>query len=237
MLDKLILEKSDQISYYREEINNIASTLDYLKNIINNVTDFEAPFLGGSYRRGTMVKGISDVDVYFKYIGNGNSQTALVILKKCLIRTYPNSFIKQDKPSILANFNRIPINITPYKENMQGSISIPDKYLINWNLVNFGELERNIKSLRDKNRQYIELIKILKLWNRNYAMGIKNFEIEQKVCRLFKDSSSESISDWIWTFFNNENYRKDANSFFNLMKNSYSDSVLRAEWLRFINNK
>lgn len=239
MLDKYILEKANQISYSQQERSNIASTLSYLKNIVNNEPDFREPFLGGSYKRGTMVKGISDVDVYFRYTGTGNSQTALAKLKNSLTQTYPNSIIKQDKPSILADFNKIPINITPYKEDAYSNMSIPDRFLINWDYVKFGDLETNITALRQKNPKLIELIKILKLWNKNYNKRIKNFEIEKKVCNLFlySDSSSNSIADWIWTFFSNNGFQTDANKFFTLMKDNYSDAVLKSEWLLFIDNK
>lgn len=239
MLDKYILEKADQISYSQQERSNIATTLSYLKNIVNNEPDFREPFLGGSYKRRTMVKGISDVDVYFRYTGTGNSQTALAKLKICLSQTYPNALIKQDKPSILADFNKIPINITPYKEDIYGNMSIPDRFLINWDYVKFGDLETTITALRQKNLKYIELIKILKLWNKNYNKGIKNFEIEKKVCNLFLYSNiiSNSIADWIWTFLSNNGYQPDANKFFHLMKNNYSDAALKSEWLCFIDNK
>lgn len=239
MLDKYILEKAAQISYSQQERSNIATTLGYLKNIVNNEPEFREPFLGGSYKRGTMVKGISDVDVYFRYTGTGNSQTALSKLKICLSQTYPNSFIKQDKPSILADFNKIPINITPYKEDVYGNMSLPDRFLTNWDYVKFGDLETTITTLKQKNPKYIELIKILKLWNKNYNKRIKNFEIEKKVCNLFLYSNiiSSSIADWIWTFLSNNGYQSDANKFFHLMKNNYSDALLKSEWLRFIDNK
>src|SRR6185369_10561952 len=124
MLDKIIKAKADQISYSQVELTNIATTLSNLKDIINNQPDFEEPILGGSYKRATMVKGVSDVDVYFRYTGNGSSQSALATLKKCLTDSYPSTDIRQDKPSILADFNKIPINITPYKENYPGNLSI-----------------------------------------------------------------------------------------------------------------
>lgn len=238
MLDRYINEKIDLISYSQTELSNIATTLSNLKSIINNQPAFMAPFLGGSYKRGTMVKGISDVDVYFRYTGIGNSQSALSTLKDCLTISYPTSIIKQDKPSILADFNKIPINITPYKQNDLGHMSIPDNRLLNWNLINFGELENAVTKLRQKNSDYIGLIKILKLWNCNHNKGIKNFEIEKKVCNLFlyPYAVSRSISDWIWTFFHTCGYQSDARLFFVLMKNNYSDSTLKSEWLKFINN-
>ncbi len=238
MLDTFIKDKSQLISYNRIEMENISTTLSNLKNIINNQPQFRAPFLGGSYKRRTMVKGISDVDVYFEYIGNGNSQAALATLKSCLMASYPTSDIRQDKPSILVDFNKIPINITPYKlEN--GLMGIPDNVLLNWKAINFGQLENAVDALRSKNIEFIDLIKILKLWNYNYKRGLKNYDIEIRVCNLFLNShvASQGISDWIWTFFQNNNFKADAVKFFGLMKNNFDPATLKTEWLKFIDNK
>ena len=116
MLDVFIKEKADSVSYSQAELSNIASSSNHLRGIIKNQPDFNESFVGGSYKRGTMVKGISDVDVYYQYTGTGNAQAALDRLKNCLVKTYPNSDIRQDKPSILVDFDRIPFNITPYKK-------------------------------------------------------------------------------------------------------------------------
>jgi hypothetical protein len=239
MLDKFIKEKADLISFSQTELSNIATTLSNLKSIVNNQPDFREPFLGGSYKRATMVKGVSDVDVYFRYIGIGSSQSALMTLKNCLINSYPNTTIKQDKPSVLAEFNKIPINITPYKQDYSGNLSIPDKNLLNWTQINFGQLETTITALRQKNPNYISLIKILKLWNRNYDIRIKNFEIEKKVCDtfLYNIISSSAISDWIYTFLSNNGFQLHANRFFSLMKNNYNDTTLKTEWLNFIDKR
>ncbi len=56
MIDKLILEKAELISYNRLEISNIASSSNHLRSIINNQPDFRSSFIGGSYKRKTMVK-------------------------------------------------------------------------------------------------------------------------------------------------------------------------------------
>jgi hypothetical protein len=177
--------------------------------------------------------------VYFQYIGTGNSQSALARLKSCLTASYPTSIIKQDKPSILADFNKIPINITPYKQDMFGNMSIPDNYLLNWQTINFGELESAITALRQKNSQFVQLLKILKLWNYNNRKGLKNFDIEKRVCNLFlyKHQNSQSISDWICTFLSNNGFQNDADKVFSLIKNNYSEATLKAEWLKFIDNK
>lgn len=237
MLDGYIKEKVDLISYSQVELSNIANTLSNLKNIVNNERDFQEPFLGGSYKRATMVKGVSDVDVYFKYIGNGYSQSALIKLKNCLMNSYPNTIIKQDKPSILVDFNKIPFNITPYKEGFNGSLSIPDKTLLNWQSMNFGELERNIIELKRQNPKFIDLIKILKLWNFYHKKGIKNYEIEKRVCNLFlrKHTFFHNLSDFMFFFFSNNGFQEDARKIQFLKNNVHSN--INSEWLKFIENK
>jgi Second Messenger Oligonucleotide or Dinucleotide Synthetase domain len=236
MLDIIIKDTVVSVSYNQAELNNIATTLSNLKSIINGQPDYREPFLGGSYKRGTMVKRISDVDVYFRYVGTGNPQSSLVTLKSCLSKSYPSTTIKQDKPSILADFNKIPINITPYKEDALGNLSIPDKYLLNWQSISFGQLEKDIVALRQKNSVFIDLIKVLKMWNKNNNKEIKNFEIEKRVCNLFLTNhvSSYSISDLIYTFFANNGYQTDANNFFSLMKSNSNTTNLKMEWLKFI---
>lgn len=236
MLDSYIKEKADLISYSQAELSNIANTLSSIKNIINNERDFQQPFLGGSYKRATMVKGVSDVDVYFRYIGIGNPQSALSVLKNGLLRSYPNTPIKQDKPSILIEFQKIPMNITPYKQDYMGNLSIPDSNLQYWQTMNFGELENNIIRLKQQNRKLIDLIKILKLWNFNHTKGIKNFEIEKRVCSLFLNRyiASYSLPDLMCTFFNNSGFQNDARKIHSLMLNNIFN--LKTEWLKFINN-
>lgn len=237
MLDNHIKEKADLISYSQAELSNIATTLSYLKNIVNNQPDFREPFLGGSYKRATMVKGVSDVDVYFRYVGSGNPQSALAVLKNCLLQSYPNTPIKQDKPSILVDFQKIPINITPYKEDKLGNLSIPDKNLLNWQTMSFGELEQNIIAIRRQNSKFIDLIKILKLWNFNHGKGIKNFEIEKRVCSLYlgRQLYQNSLSEMMIHFFNNNGYQSDAVKMQLLRNNIHSNS--NYNWINFIENR
>lgn len=237
MLDNYIKQKVDLISYSQAELSNIANTLSYLKNIVNYQPDFREPFLGGSYKRATMVKGVSDVDVYFRYVGSGNPQSALAVLKNCLLQSYPNTPIKQDKPSILVDFQKIPINITPYKEDNFGNLSIPDQNLLYWQSMSFGELERNITELRRQNIKFIDLIKILKLWNFYHKKNIKNYEIEKRVCNLFLKSNFQfhSLSEMMIIFFNNNGYQSDAIKM-QLLKNNIHGNI-NYNWINFIENK
>ncbi len=238
MLDKFIKETADFISFNKNELNNIAATLSNLKIIINGHPEFREPFLGGSYKRATMVKGISDVDVYFHYNGNSNPQSALSTLKNNLSSSYPATIIKQDSPSILADFNKIAINITPYKADNNGNLSIPDNSLLIWKPINFGQLESSVIQLRGKNSNYIDLIKVLKLWNFNYKKGFKNFDIENRVCKIFlgPTSVSKSLTDWLWTFFQNNNFNNEAKILHSLMC-ANDENKLKTDWNKFINKK
>jgi len=241
MLDKFILEKSNLLSYSQDELSNIAASSNHLRGIVRNQSDFNESFLGGSYKRGTMVKGISDVDVYFQYTGISDSVGALKRLRACLVDSYPRTTIKQDRPSIHVDFDRIPFNITPYKKSSWSqNIEIPDNVFNGWQTTKFGELEASITVLRGRNQKYIDLIKILKIWNYNHGKGLKNFDIEWRVANMFvyPGALGTSISDWLYTFFNNQSFYADANRFRNVMlSNSYESSRLKSEWLNFIDNK
>jgi len=242
MLNKIILEKVDLISYSQTEISNIASSSNHMRGIIKNQPDFNESFVAGSYKRSTMVKGISDIDVYYQYTGTGNSQAALDRLKNCLVKTYSNSTIKQDKPSILVDFDKIPFNITPYKKDLYSTtISIPNDNLLGWRQINLTPLETSVASLKGKNSQYGSLIKILKLWNKSHKKGIKNFDIEQKVVNAFNSNFSHNltISGMMQSFFKFYSLHNDSVKMVDLvgMSTRLNESQLKTEWLKYIENK
>lgn len=242
MLNKIILEKADLISYSQSEISNIASSSNHMRGIIKNQPDFNESFVAGSYKRNTMVKDISDVDVYYQYTGSGNPQAALDRLKSCLVKTYSSSTIKQDKPSILVDFDKIPFNITPYKKDIYSTtISIPNDNLLGWRPINLTPLETSVASLKGKNSQYGSLIKILKLWNKCHKKGIKNFDIEQKVVNAFNSNFSHNltITAMMQSFFKFHNLHNDSVKMVDLvgMSARLNEAQLKTEWLKYIENK
>lgn len=242
MLNKIILEKVEQISYSTVELNNISASSDHLRNIIKNQTDFKESFVGGSYKRKTMVKNMSDVDIYYQYTGNGRPQTALDILKNCLTKTYSDSKIKQDKPSILADFQKIPFNITPYKKDLSSTtISIPSDDLQTWRTISITPLETSVLSLRGKNQQYGQLIKILKLWNKHHDKKMKNYEVEQRVVNAFNAVLRHNleITEMLLFFFKFYSLHNDYAKLIDLFGKStrLTEGQLKAEWSKYIENK
>ncbi|MGZ4061402.1 MAG: SMODS domain-containing nucleotidyltransferase [Bacteroidia bacterium] len=240
MLDDLILEKAALHSYNQAELNNIAATSNHLRSIIANKEDFNDSLIGGSFKRGTQVKGISDVDVYFQYSGSNNSSMALGNLKRYLIESYPTSDVKRDKPSILVDFEKIPFNITPFKRDHNSVMQIPNVDLFSWRPIDLSILEKGINLLKAKNPKYIDLIKILKLWNRNYDRKLKNFNIEERVLTLFLPTGAyhqQNISDWLLLFFKNYAFHNDSVKFVDLKYSKAPENQLKPIWLKFIDNK
>jgi len=242
MLNKIILEKAESVSYTQPELSNIAASSNHLRDIIKNQTDFRESFVGGSYQRKTMVKGMSDVDIYYQYTGSGKPQAALDILKSCLSKTFKDSVIKQDKPSILADFQKIPFNITPYKKDLNSTtISIPSNDLTSWRPINITPLETGVIALRGKNSQYGHLIKILKLWNKHHDKKMKNYELEQRVVNTFNSGfkHDQPITGMLQSFFKFYSLHIDSIKLDDLFGkvNRLNEGQLKAEWNRYIENK
>lgn len=242
MLNKIILEKAEQVSYSPAEIEKISASSEYLRNIIKNQTDFKESFVGGSYKRKTMVKNMSDVDIYYQYTGSGRPQAALDILKNCLTKTYSDSNIKQDKPSILADFKKIPFNITPYKKDLSSTtISIPSNDLLSWRPINIAPLEAGVTALRGKNQQYGQLIKILKLWNKHHDKKMKNYEVEQRVVNAFNAVLQHNIpiTGMLQFFFKFYSLHNDSVKMVDLIGkvNRLNEGQLKAEWNKYLENK
>lgn len=242
MLNKVIISYADSVSYSQSEMENIAKSSNHLRDIINNHPDFKDSFVGGSYQRKTMVRGMSDVDIYYQYTGGGRPQAALDTLKSCLIKTYKDSIIKQDKPSILADFQKIPFNITPYKKDLNSTtISIPGNDLTTWRPINISPLESGVIALRGKNPQYSHLIKVLKLWNKHRDKKMKNYEVEQRVVNAFNSGfkHDQPITGMLQSFFKFYSLHNDSVKMVDLIGkvNRLNEGQLKAEWNKYIENK
>lgn len=238
MLDKFILETAANHSYSEAALNNIKSTSEQLQSTLSRTPEFVKSLIGGSFKRGTLVKGISDIDVYVEYTGKEQPSVVLGKLKSCLVSSYPNTDIRKDKPSVLVEFQKIPFNVTPFKLNQHREMIIPAKDLTTWQRATLDKLERDVKILKGYNPHYIDLIKILKLWNRRYEKGLENFRIEELVIYLFTPLTQQhkkGISDWLVLFFRSNNFHNDSVKF-SEVKYAKSEGEQKSKWSKFINN-
>lgn len=73
-------------------------------------------FLTGSYKKNTMIRPPSDVDI-FVLVDYGYDEitpnTVLGNLRRDLLASYPNSTIRQDKPCVVLDFTHCKFELTP----------------------------------------------------------------------------------------------------------------------------
>ena len=241
MLDKFIKESADLASYSEIELNSISYSVNSLKDILADQPNFMGPFIGGSFKRGTLVKKVSDVDVHFIYTGSEGPMPTLARLKTDIATRYPKTYTRQGQPSVMFSLGAIPFKINIYRRDEYGNMSISDDFFLNWRPVNFRKLEKSVISLSRKSKMFIDLIKVLKLWNFNYAKGLMNGDIEDRVCKLFLNSketlAEDDLPEMMWAFFNHNKFQPVANRLFSLMKKRESETALKSEWMKFIGNE
>lgn len=239
MLNKLILETAAHHSYSEAALNNIKSTSQQLQSTLSQTQEFMKSLIGGSYKRGTLVKGISDIDIYVEYTGKEQPSVVLGKLKAHLISNYPDTDIRKDKPSVLVEFRKIPFNVTPFKLNQNHEMIIPNRNLTTWQHATLAKLEKDVNILKGHNQHYIDLIKILKLWNYRYERGYENFRIEELVVNLFTlltQQHKKDVSDWLVLFFRSNNLHNDSVKF-SEVRYARSEGELKNKWSKFINNQ
>lgn len=238
MLENYIIEKARQLSYTRAEVADMDELATRFKSFADGCQDFANSFVSGSLKRQTMVKGISDVDIYFEFVGTGTPTTALTALKNRLLDKYPDLAITQLKPSVKVQYQGVSFNLVPYLNANSGTIKIPNDDLSGWKMINLRLLESNVKTLGSRSQDYLQLIKILKYWNYVHDIGLRNYRIEELVCHLFlsERKAGYSIFNWLYVFFHNYRYYSDANMIHQMARMADEDPQLRSSWFDYIEN-
>ena len=241
-LQSLISNKVKQISYSKLEYDNLARLSNDLRNWIKDQQVFDQSFLGGSYKRKTMVKDSSDIDVYFRYTGVGTSGAALTALKTYLTQKYPKSQTRRDRPSVTIEFKRIPINVTPYIVDDKGNKKIPNKGLVTWYIIADDLLIAKVAELRRDCSLLGDLIKILKYWNATRKKPLDNYRIEEIVYASrtqYLQKSKSDIAQWMLLFFKGNGQKESAAQWQALIDidNTPTKQGLKTAFSRFIDNK
>lgn len=238
MIDKLILNQAELISLKEEDKTMVEVCSNHIKKNFDKKDNFGTYFIGGSYLRGTSVKNISYIDLYFEYKGHKKPKKVIEELNNCLKEYFPDSQVYKDTISIEMKFNNYSFNITPFL-SLSETIAIPDSGLNHWELDKNKKFNNQILRLKKINKDYIKLIKILKLWNKNYKINLSSKEIEKMVADLFLNNKNHtnSISDWLWTFFIAYGYEFEANYIYKLRKQNLAENSIKLKWQKFIENR
>lgn len=145
--------------------------------------------LVGSYKKKTMIRPPSDVDVFVVVNEDRDRITPNAVLnrlKRELSNAYPNTTIRQDKPCLVLDFKFCKFELTPAIEDggwWGGGYYIPQQGGNSWqNVDDPKELEESLAvANRDQNGLLVPLIKMMKACKRhNGFKNIRSFEMEQK---------------------------------------------------------
>ena len=167
---------------------SIISSHTYLRSQLQQLDYVSDSFLTGSYKKNTMIRPPSDVDI-FVLIDYGYDEitpnTVLGNLRRDLLASYPNSTVRQDKPCVVLGFTHCKFELTP-------AILVPnfifnDYYILlqggnTWLYVESPRLleERLTNANQSLNGMLVPLIKMMKACKRhNNLTDKKSFEMEE----------------------------------------------------------
>jgi hypothetical protein len=207
-LEPTIIQKR-AIQTTRETIDSV------LKNSpkISLVTQRQASFLTGSYRRNTLIRPIQDIDLYVvvhyrQHVLGEKPIKVMRLIARSLRNRYSQTKIQVDSPCIVIKFIGYKFEVVPavYYTND------PERYMI----------PKDTSDLN--NKKFVPLIKILKQWCRNNNVKLKSFHLELLTGRVFDKvkeiySYPQAVYEWMyyvstWIHENNSPFVPEPGKFF-----------------------
>lgn len=234
-LDQLIQQKADQLILNKQHKGNLTQIRKDLEEKLRASKIYKEVRLGGSHQRKTMIQGYSDIDLYCRYEGNEKPQTVLDRTKNLLRKKYCSATIKTSFPSILLEFSKVSIEITPYKFNKAKKKMVPMNNK-SWKESVFFKLKNSMSEIFKKHPKLPSVVRVLKYWNICNGKIYQNFKIEKMIYNQFKSQPNKSLSWYIHTFFKGKpKLIEFAVKFEKLIEmEKIPNSPLRNEWHKFI---
>jgi hypothetical protein len=175
----------------KEEIDNVNSSHVHLRQFVlqKKLSYVKNTIITGSYKRGTIIRPLNDVDIFVilnyqpNSYGTPSPQSIMDRLKNDLLNQYPDAIIKQDKPCVVLDFNTCKFELTPVIEgNTVGGhyYEIPNDTLKVWQKVDSPDvLGEKLKQANLKNPLLIPLIKMMKRCKQIHQLSqLRSFEME-----------------------------------------------------------
>lgn len=163
--------------------------------------------LTGSYRRGTQIPPLDDIDVllvldpqtYREYYYDTPHHTAslLRLLRKALQDAYPNSEVALPHDRcIRIDFTGtgIGFDVTPAFQLSEDVFVIPDSRLGRWIQTNPKEHQRQVAHANQNvcGQWLVPLVKLLKLWNQGHGNLLTGFHLEVMALRALRHAPSDA---------------------------------------------
>lgn len=202
--------------------SNIENAYRELVRKFSKSNEFSDLIKGGSFQRNKAVSGLSDLDVYVRYLGNNSPHSVLGRLQHFLEKEYSSNSVRLNPPSITLDTNKITFEITPYSLQQYGNQLIPSRDLQNWIQTDTFELRNDFRGLSGKSNTLNNAIILLKSWN-SKSLKLNNYEIEKRLYSQFKVNNNLSVSQYILSFFKGGGFNSAAYTFQELIDNQNSD--------------
>ena len=193
---------------------SIINSHTYLRSQLQQLDYVSDTFLTGSYKKNTMIRPPSDVDIFVLVDYDSNEitpNTVLGNLRRDLLASYPNSTVRQDKPCIVLDFTHCKFELTPaipvYVYN-DYDYYIPLQGGNTWLYVESPRLleQRLTNANQSLNGMLIPLIKMMKACKRhNNLTDKKSFEMEKiaidslAYIDSYRDGVQQLLRAYNWT--------------------------------------
>lgn len=149
----------------------------------------------GSHARGTSIPPLHDVDLMVVLNRSGPEEPVVdVLLRELhaeLARAYPDVSKRVQNRSIGLHFVDFGFDVVPALERREGGFRIPDVQAKRWI---YTDPTKHEELVREKNRMTdgaaADLVKALKVWNRDRTIGLKSFHLEVMVLRSIGQKSA-----------------------------------------------
>lgn len=183
-------------------INNSANSLVKRLSDLNYPNIIDIQFYG-SYSKGTMIRPPYDVDLlavldyedYIKkflyiipYDDRPKPISLMNNLRKKLMRNYPRSDVRTDRPCVTIDLSTHSFDITPAFKVSDG-YEIPNDSVDGWKVTNPVEFRKQLDLIdQQKNYRLKPFIKMIKRWKTHYDLSLESYEIEIMASDLFQDN-------------------------------------------------
>jgi hypothetical protein len=179
----------------------------HLRENLAALLEVHAAFLTGSYRRGTQIPPLDDIDVllvldrevYGDYYGDTREQTAGIVKLafRALRKAYPTSEIRSYDRGVRISFTGtgIGFDVTPAFQIAEDVFTIPDSQEGRWILTNPKEHQRQISAANQNvcSQWLVPLVKVLKLWNQEHGRRhLNGFHLEVMALRALRHSPEDA---------------------------------------------
>jgi hypothetical protein len=175
----------------------------------------QAAILTGSYRRGTQIPPLDDIDVllvldreeYDEFYGNTKGQTTGIVnlTSTVLHKAYPLSEIRSYDRGVRISFTGtgIGFDVTPAFQLAEDVFTIPDRREGRWILTNPKEHQRQISAANQNvcGQWLMPLVKLLKLWNQEHGRRhLNGFHLEVMAFRALRHAPADARQGLAYLF-------------------------------------